>query len=114
MSRSAKPNNHPLIQLEWVRPGAERALTVEISWDVCSVRVLQAWDQSSVLSHLVSPVVGEVRGALAGVIGCALTTPVFAPFANSIAMIEDIITSTLLMVDNSIGIDADTRSFACL
>ena len=83
-----------VIKLEWVRPGAERALTVEISWNVCSVRVLQAWDQSSVFSLLVSPVVGEVRGALAGVIGCSLTTPVCAPVATSIAMIEDIITST--------------------
>ena len=83
-----------VIELEWVRPGAERALTVEISRNVCSVRVLQAWDQSSVLSHLVRPVVGEVWGALAGIIGCALTTPVRAPVAASIAMIEDIITTT--------------------
>ena len=83
-----------VIELEWVRPGAERALTVEISRNVCSVRVLQAWDQSSVFSHLVRPVVGEVWGALAGVIGCALTAPVRAPVAASIAMIEDIITTT--------------------
>ena len=83
-----------VIELEWVSPGAERALTVEISWNVCGVRVLQAWDQSSVFSLLVRPVVGKVWGALARVIGCALTTPVCAPVAATIAMIEDIVTTT--------------------
>ena len=87
---------------------------MEIGWDVRSIGVLQAWNQTSVFGVLVSPVVGEVWRTLAGVVGSALATPVGAPIAASIAMVKDVVTSTGHVVDHSIGINSDTCSSASL
>mmetsp|Transcript_14716 Transcript_14716/g.18480 ORF Transcript_14716/g.18480 Transcript_14716/m.18480 type:complete len:490 (+) Transcript_14716:575-2044(+) len=104
-----------IVELEGVGPGVERSLAVEVRGDVSCVGVLEAWDETSVLRVLISPVVGEV-GRLTARVACggSFSGPVCAPATTAVAVTEDVVASARHVVDDGIGVDSDTSSSASL
>ena len=81
---------------------------MEICWNQGSAGVFGTWDQTCVLSFLISPVVGKVGRSLARVIRSGLARPVSAIVIVSIAMIQDVVATTRHVVDDGIGVDSNT------
>lgn len=77
---------------------------MEVSWDVGSIWILKSWDKTSVLRVLIGPIVGEVRRSTC----CLLTAPSGAPSRASISVVQNVITTSSHVVDDSISIDTNT------